>query len=308
MPVGRQAWPGALMAIFRAAGRSLHYLIRGSGEPLLLIHGLGSSGADWALQVRALEQRFRLIVPDLPGCGHSEALVGQCRIEDLAASLWTLLDHLEIPSTNIVGFSLGGAVALEMTAQRPDSVPRLALINSLAAYQIDHWRKWLEARLPRLLIFLFGIRLLGRLCAGRMFPHPWQQAMRERAAAVIGAAPPASYLAIISALERWSAIDRLDMITSRILIIAAESDHTPLAEKRLLAVQLGAELVVMRGSRHGTPFDATEATNATLLSMFTDEPLPPFDLLSCDEPDLSAVLSFAGSLAEQHALGPVEHA
>jgi pimeloyl-ACP methyl ester carboxylesterase len=36
---------------------------------LLLIHGLGSSGADWALQVRALERQFRLVVPGLPGCG-----------------------------------------------------------------------------------------------------------------------------------------------------------------------------------------------------------------------------------------------
>ena len=50
---------------------SIHYLVRGSGEPLLRIHGLGSSGADWAFQVAAFEKRFRVIVPDLPGSGHS---------------------------------------------------------------------------------------------------------------------------------------------------------------------------------------------------------------------------------------------
>ena len=57
------------MAFFCDEKHSLHYLIRGRGEPLLLIHGLGGSGADWAFQVAALEKRFRVIVPDLPGSG-----------------------------------------------------------------------------------------------------------------------------------------------------------------------------------------------------------------------------------------------
>ena len=292
------------MPILRAAGQSLHYLIRGEGEPLLLIHGLGSSGADWALQGRALEGRFRLIVPDLPGCGHSEALGTGCSIEALAASLWALLDHLQVPRPNIAGFSLGGAVALEMALQRPGSVPRLALINSLAAYRIDHWSKWLEARLTRAVIRLFGMRLLGWLCAGRMFPHPSQHLMRERAAAVIGGAPRAPYLELIAALQRWSASARLGLLASRVLIIAAEHDYTPMPEKLRLARQTNAEIVVIRGSRHGTPFDAVDATNAALGSMFSDQPLPSSDRMLCDEPKHRGALAFSGSLAEQHALGP----
>ena len=59
------------MPFFRDDESSIHYLQRGRGEPLLLIHGLGCSGAAWAFQVAALEQRFRLIIPDLPGSGHS---------------------------------------------------------------------------------------------------------------------------------------------------------------------------------------------------------------------------------------------
>ncbi len=49
--------------------------------------------------------------------------------------------HLEVLSANIVGFSMGGAVALGMALQRPTRVSRLALTNSLATYQ-GHWRKW----------------------------------------------------------------------------------------------------------------------------------------------------------------------
>jgi 3-oxoadipate enol-lactonase len=111
------------MPFFSNEKVSLHYLERGRGEALVLIHGLGCSGADWAFQVAALEKRFRVIVPD-----------------------------------HLIGFSLGGAVALEMAAQRPDSVPRLGLINSLATYRPDDWRKWLEVYVSATLVRLLGMR------------------------------------------------------------------------------------------------------------------------------------------------------
>ncbi len=292
------------MPIFTHRDRPLHFLERGRGTPLLLIHGLGSSGADWALQVRALEARFRVIVPDLPGCGHSSAPRDGTNIAEFAASLWALLDRLEIEQPNIVGYSLGGAVALEMALQRPDCVPRLGLINSLTSYRPDTLNKWLEARIPGLLIHLFGMKLLGWLCAARMFPHPWQRSLRIRAAAVIGAAAPANYIAIIAALMRWTATARLAQLRSRVLIIAAEHDLTPLAEKRDLALTLGAAIAVVRDSRHGTPFDAVEATNACIFALLTDQPLPTADRIACDEPQPVHPLEFEGSLAEQHASGP----
>src|SRR5208282_1629730 len=117
------------MAYFRNKKTSLHYLVRGHGEPLLLIHGLGGSGADWALQVAALEKQFRVIVPDLPGSGFSPPPRHEYTIGGFATALWSLLDHLRVPRANIIVFSLGGAVALEMAAQRPARVPRLGLIN-----------------------------------------------------------------------------------------------------------------------------------------------------------------------------------
>jgi iron complex outermembrane receptor protein len=153
--------------------RSLHYRVRGRGENLLLIHGLGSSGADWEFQIRALERHFRVIVPDLPGSGYSPAFEGDFSIGDCADVLWGLLDHLQIPRANIAGFSLGGAVALEMALQRPRNVSRLALINTLLSYRIDHWRKWLEARVPAVIVRLMGMRCAARLAATRLFPMPW---------------------------------------------------------------------------------------------------------------------------------------
>jgi 3-oxoadipate enol-lactonase len=292
------------MSLFFHGRPSLYYLVRGHGEPLLLLHGLGASGADFADQARALQGQFRVIVPDLPGCGHSGPLRPDCSIEKFASSLWLLLDHLEIAKTSIMGFSLGGAVALEMALQRPDAVPRLALINSLGTYQVNTWAKWLEARLPKALVPIIGMRLTGWLCAARMFPHPWQRSLRERAAATIGTLPAASYLGIMSMLERWTATERLGGLRSRTLVIAAEHDYTPLAEKRSLARNLGAELIVVRGSRHATPFDAAEITNSILVAMMKDHPLPSVDQWVCDGAIERQAPKYIASLTKQHFTGP----
>ncbi|HMD29303.1 MAG TPA: alpha/beta hydrolase [Steroidobacteraceae bacterium] len=293
------------MPFFRNEELSIHYLVRGRGEPLLLIHGLGCSGADWAFQVAALERRFRLIVPDLPGSGHSLPPHDEYTIAGFAAALWKLLDHLQIARPNIVGFSLGGAVALEMAAQRPSSVPRIGLINSLASYRPVDIHKWLEAYVSATLVRLLGMPRAAVLAAARLFPEPWQRAMREHAARALGAVSAAAYLGTGFALTRWAMLDRLDQVKSRILMIAAEKDFTPLAEKRALAKKLNADMVVVRGSRHGTPFDSVEVTNASLLALLTDQPLPPPARWVRDTPARAQELSLSGSIAEEHVLSPL---
>ena len=215
------------------------------------------------------------------------------------------MDHLQLGKPNIVGFSLGGAVALEMATARPDCVPRLALINSLATYLPNDWRKWMETYVAATVVRLVGMPRAACLMAARLFPKPWQRAMRHHAAAALGAVPAHSYLGMGLALARWAILDRLSHLKSRVLLIAAENDFTPLAEKRELARQLGADIVVVRGSRHGTPFDSVEVTNACLLAMLTDQPLPPQARWVSDSPTHAQSLTLAGSIAEEHALSPL---
>jgi pimeloyl-ACP methyl ester carboxylesterase len=284
------------MATFIHKGRSIYFREYGRGEPLLLIHGLGSSGADWGLQLPVLEKRFRVIVPDLPGSGRSQSPREEYSIAGFASALWALLDQLKIDRVNLVGFSMGGAVGFEMSLQRPDGVHRLGLINSLATYRLDHWSKWLEARIPALLVPLIGMERMARLAAGRLFPRPWQRPLREAAAAVISAVPATSYLGMGLALQQWSAVDRLHRLKCKILLIAAEHDYTPLAEKRDLAARLRAPIIVVRGSRHATPFDSVALTNASLLALLTDRPLPPAEEHICDTPAAVAALASPGAI------------
>jgi pimeloyl-ACP methyl ester carboxylesterase len=190
-----------------------------------------------------------------------------------------------------------------MAARRPSHVPRLGLINSLATYRPDDWHKWLEVHVSEMLVRLLGMRRAAWLLAVRLFPEPWQHALRRHAAAAVGAVPASSYLGMGLALARWAILDRLGRLKSRVLLIAAEHDFTPLAEKRELAARLKADIVVVRGSRHGTPFDSVEATNASLLALLTDQPLPPRTRWVRDTPARAQALSLRGSIAEDRASG-----
>lgn len=95
--------------------------------------------------------------------------------------------------------------------------------------------------------------------------------MVARLVDVVGANPRHAYLASIRALIGWCALDRLSALRAPMQMIAAEHDCTPLEEKRRHAARLGAQLRVIAGSRHGTPFDATAAFNQTVLD-FLDTP------------------------------------
>ena len=253
-------------------GASIYYECLGSGPPFLLIHGLGSSGDDWAFQREDFARHFTLILPDLRGSGRSAKPPGPYSIALFAQDLWALLDALGIESTNILGFSLGGAVAQEMALIQPARVSKLVLCNALANYRTDTWRKWWEARMQVTLVHLLGLRRTARLIANRLFPHEDQAPKRQRVVDVVGANPKATYLAAIHALIGWSALERIHTIACPMLILSAEFDYTPLEEKRAEAARFqNVEFVVIEGSRHGTPFDAIEEFNARVVGFLTSE-------------------------------------
>ena len=262
----------------------LQLRVRGFGEgpPVLLVHGLGSSGDDWAFQIGPLAQHFRLIVPDLRGCGGSEATPGHYAIAQFADDLWRLLDRLQIARPMLVGFSMGGAVTLEMALQRPDAVARLATINSLPSYRVDHWRKALELYVQIGMVHALGMRRTARLVGKRLFPHAHQAAMRARVEAVVGSSSPDPYLRCARALADWCAAERLDRLASPLLMLAGEHDYTALEEKRRWAERLGAQLRVVAGSRHGTPFDAIGDCNRALIAFLLGQTVP--DTLRVDSP------------------------
>jgi len=101
----------------------LHVEVSGSGEPLLLIHGLGSASTAWKPLLPALTSHFQVITIDLPGHGQSPLEHGtHLDPESLARLILTYLDQVNISRVHVVGNSLGGWVALELAALAPERV------------------------------------------------------------------------------------------------------------------------------------------------------------------------------------------
>jgi 3-oxoadipate enol-lactonase len=110
------------------AGTEVYYERRGSGEPLLLIQGLGGNSAHWGEAfLTQLEGDFDLIAFDNRGAGQSGSPSDDFTIADLATDTLGLLDALELERAHILGISMGGMVAQELALRAPDRVITLTL-------------------------------------------------------------------------------------------------------------------------------------------------------------------------------------
>src|SRR6187397_451545 len=83
------------------------YVDAGSGPPIVLLHGVGLTGAMWSPIAERLQQRHRVIVPDMLGHGGSPQPRADASLADYAKQIVTLVRHLGIASAGVVGFSMG---------------------------------------------------------------------------------------------------------------------------------------------------------------------------------------------------------
>lgn len=93
---------------------NLHYLRRGTGKPLLLIHGIGSSHRSWNLVIDALAAERDVIALDLPGFGDTPALTGETSIRTLADAVTGFLKERDLLGIDAVGSSMGARLVLEL--------------------------------------------------------------------------------------------------------------------------------------------------------------------------------------------------
>ena len=102
----------------------------GSGDPILLIHGIAGSCNTFDLVLPELAKHHRVIAPDLLGHGQSAKPRGDYSLGAHAAGLRDLLEVLDLPSATLVGHSMGGGIAMQFAYQFPERTDRLALVCS----------------------------------------------------------------------------------------------------------------------------------------------------------------------------------
>jgi len=113
--------------------REIFFTEAGTGPAVVLLHGggAGATGAsNYARNIDALAEHFRVIVPDMPGYGRSTKYIDHSDpFGDLAAFLGGFIDALGLKKAHLVGNSYGGAAALRLTIERPELVDRLILMG-----------------------------------------------------------------------------------------------------------------------------------------------------------------------------------
>ena len=111
---------------FMHDGVQLYYEVYGTGEPLLIVHGNGSSIAGVKAQIQHFRTRYKVIAMDTRDHGKSGESTGKLTYEKMAGDLAALLDHLKASPANVLGWSDGGIEALLLAIRYPAKVKKIA--------------------------------------------------------------------------------------------------------------------------------------------------------------------------------------
>jgi 3-oxoadipate enol-lactonase len=227
-----------------------YFTERGSGPPLLLVHGLMITGAMFEPVIEQLATRHRLIVPDLRGHGQSRGLPPPYTAAQLASDLSRLLDHLGIDSTAVLGYSQGGAVAQQLVLDHPRRCSRLVLACTYA-FNMATFREKLEGRVVPLMVRVLGMRRFATL----VISQGLKQLGKERADWVVGLIADQDGKLMVSAWKEAMAFDsrrRLVEIKCPTLVVAASNDQAvPIHHAKMLHDGItDSRLVIIDGTNH----------------------------------------------------------
>jgi len=119
--------------ILEGADVRLNYFVTGEGAPVTLLHGFTQSGRSWQEVISIMPAGWRWVVPDLRGHGETRTRPGApITMDACTADLEMLWDELGIQRTHLVGYSMGGRLALHVAARRPERLLSLLTIGAHA--------------------------------------------------------------------------------------------------------------------------------------------------------------------------------
>ena len=258
-------------------GDCLAYRDQGSGPVMVLVHGWGVSGELFNHQLLALSDRFRIVIPDLPGHGASSEFSDAAEFSSLADALAQLILKLNLESACLVGWSLGAMVCWDLLDRHPeldiaglvtiDMVPRLlnddewqfglrdgedfhAFDRDIEMIRSD-WHAYADLLAPRWLGQGAGDALPGLL---------------ERVKAAARTNQPASMAKIWSLLveqDFCSALERMQLPT--LVIMGGQSSLYDVPAGEWIVEQMpAAELEVFQNSGHAPHLDQPQRFNQLL--------------------------------------------
>ncbi|MCM3585603.1 alpha/beta hydrolase [Mesobacillus maritimus] len=241
------------------------YLHFGTGEPLVLIHGLGEVKEGWQSQYE-LSESYELIIPDLRGHGEYK-IIEDISIETFAKDVIGLLHELKIESANILGLSMGGAVAQEIYRQAPEMCRSLILtctFHYLPKRLGKLYMKYRESQIEELTVSE------RRDIAAKKCLYSWKEDSIKK---FIESYQPErnAFLASGRACMQVNNLSLLPKIKVPTLIIAGQYDAVlpPWIQLWMHKLIPHSEFVIMKNTGHVPKFEAKDRYNRIVTSFLT---------------------------------------
>jgi aminoacrylate hydrolase len=253
---------------------NLYYETHGTGDPVLLVPGLGGAGSYWQPQIGPFAERYQVVPHDHRGTGQSDHVVMKYSVDQMTDDVLGLMDALGIERAHLVGHSTGGAIGQIMAIEHPERLRSLVIANS-----------WTKA--DPFFIRCFDVRseLLRKSGAAAyqhaapvfLFPSWWIRDNAEKIAqaeeASLPSFPPAEIM--LSRIEAIVAFDRtqeLSKIQTPTLVVCARDDHlTPAYYSEELAAAIpGAKLAMLDHGGHSCSMTVPEEFNKRVLSFLAE--------------------------------------
>jgi 3-oxoadipate enol-lactonase len=257
-------------------GTSLYYELHGeSGEPLLLIMGLGGTLDFWQFQTPVFARTHRVAVYDNRGMGKSDKPKGPYDVPTLANDALAILDAAGFDRAHVLGMSMGGMIAQELALRHPDRIGALILactyakpdddVKVSASGPID-----VEAVAPKdLFKFMMSMVLSPEFIARE---KQWLRGLRDKALETF---VMEGFLAQLAATMKHDTTAELGNIAAPTMIITGTADKLiPASSSDLLARLIpDAKLVKIEGGTHGFNVELPERFNVEVLRFLDAHPL-----------------------------------
>jgi 3-oxoadipate enol-lactonase len=247
----------------------LHVEEHGDGEPLLLIQGLGQGSWAWRGQVTAFAERFRTIVFDTRGTGRSPVPYEPYGVAEIAEDAAAILDGRR---AHVVGFSMGGYVALTLALEHPELVRSLVLAGTGAG---GPGRVSRPPHVRDAFRDAFGLppEEFGRATMPYTFSPGWPDAEPQRFEEILAArlehpTPEATIVTHVDACYAFYAEAReVERIDARALVVHGDEDLiVPVENGRRLAARLpNATYVELPGKGHNVMLEDPDTFNRIVL-------------------------------------------
>lgn len=250
---------------------NLEVEIKGSGDPILLVHGFPLDHTMWNAQINSLSEHYKVIAPDLRGFGKSDVTPGTVSMEDHADDLMTLLDHLEITTpVHLCGLSMGGYINWQFLRKYPQKIKTLILCDTRAVADtpegVSNRMNMVENILANGAESIVE-PMLGKLVSDNTMKNN-VQVVGQLKEMIRNTSPEGMAAALRGMAERPDSTELLEQIEIPALLIVGEEDQlSPPEEMKGLVEKIpGARIEIIRDAGHMAPMEAPDEVNQYILT------------------------------------------